>query len=79
MKQLALNKKRAEEVIAVESAALEELEEDPAQPAWPAGSAKLTTSVWSAMDRLLVDFQESNASLIIPTLGAQVCYTPVQK
>lgn len=66
-KQLALNEKRAEEAIAVESAALEELEEDPAQPAWPAGPAELTTSVWSAMDRLPLDFWESDASLAIPS------------
>lgn len=66
-KQLALNEKRAEEAIAVESAALEELEEDPAQPAWPAGPAELTTSVWSAMDRLPLDFWEPDASVVIPS------------
>ncbi|KAL5370691.1 hypothetical protein PMIN02_013091 [Paraphaeosphaeria minitans] len=64
-KQLAQNEKRAGEVIAVESAALAELEleEDPARPAWPAGPAELSTSIWSAMDDLPSEFWDNSSVL----------------
>ncbi|KAF9730186.1 hypothetical protein PMIN01_12119 [Paraphaeosphaeria minitans] len=62
-KQLAQNEKRAGEVIAVESAALMELEEDPVQPAWPAGPAELSTSVWSAMNDLPPEFWDNSVTL----------------
>ena len=58
-KQLSQNEKRAGEVIAVESAALAELDEDPVQPAWPAGPAELRPSIWSVMDDLPSDFWEN--------------------
>jgi hypothetical protein len=67
-KQLALNAKRAEEAIAVESAALAELEEDVPEAPWPHGPATLSPGVWSAWEDLSPSFWDSGT--VIPLAEA---------
>jgi hypothetical protein len=63
-KQLALNAKRAEEAIAVESLAVAELDEDPAEPVWPQGPSELIPGVWSAWDGLDPSFFETSSVVV---------------
>ena len=68
-KQLALNKKRAEEAIAVESLALAELDEDPPAPSWPIGPAEVSPAVFSLWDGLEPSFFNSAPGVVVDLSG----------